>query len=111
MHTSQVYGIFPHSSVSKESAYKAGDPGSIPGLGRSPEEGNGNPLQCSCLENAMDRGAWLATAPGVARVRHHLAATPLPPGWGNKHQKMLMIPNSMYALHTIRQFFHLKKLS
>ena len=42
----------------KASAYNAGDPGSIPGLGRSPGEGNGNPLQYSCLENAMDRTAW-----------------------------------------------------
>ena len=45
----------------KASAYNAGDPGSIPGLGRSTGEGNGNPLRCSCLENPMDRGAWQAT--------------------------------------------------
>ena len=43
----------------------AGDAGWIPGLGRSPGEGNGNPLQCSCLENPMDRGAWWATVHGV----------------------------------------------
>ena len=49
---------FPDDSDSKESAYKAGDPGSILGLGRSPGEGNGNPLQYSCLENPMDGGAW-----------------------------------------------------
>ena len=49
---------FPRSSVSKESACSAGDPGSIPGSGRSPGEGNGNPLQDSCLENSMDRGVW-----------------------------------------------------
>ena len=55
------------------------DPGClIPGLGRSPGEGNGNPLQYSCLENPMDRGAWWATAHGVARVGHDLA-TKLPP--------------------------------
>ena len=42
-----------------------GDTSSIPGLGRSPGEGNGNPLQCSCLENPMDRGAWQATVYGV----------------------------------------------
>ena len=42
----------------KESACNAGDPGSIPGLGRSPDEGNGNPLQYSYLENSMDRGSW-----------------------------------------------------
>ena len=43
-----------------------GDPGSIPGLGRLPGEENGNPLQYSCLENSMDRGAWQATVHGVA---------------------------------------------
>ena len=53
-----------------ESDCNAGDPGSIPGSGRSPREGNGNPLQDSCLENSMDRGAWWATVHGVARVRH-----------------------------------------
>jgi len=47
----------PYSSVGKESACSAGDLGSIPGLERFPGEGNGNPLQCSCLENPMDRGA------------------------------------------------------
>ena len=51
----------------KVSAYNAGDPGSIPGLGRSTGEGNGNPLQYSCLENPMDRGAWQATVHGVAK--------------------------------------------
>ena len=51
----------------KASAYNAGDPGSIPGSGRSPGEGNGNPLQYSCLENPMDGGAWLATVHGVAK--------------------------------------------
>ena len=45
-------------SYGKESACNAGDPGSVPGLGRSPGEGNGNPLQYPCLENPMDRGAW-----------------------------------------------------
>jgi len=48
-----------------ESACKAGGPGSIPGSGRSPAEGNGNPLQYSCLENPMDGGAWWATVHGV----------------------------------------------
>ena len=54
--------------VSKESACNAGDPGSIPGSGGSPGKGNDNPLQYSCLENPMDRGAWPATVPGIARV-------------------------------------------
>ena len=70
-------GFLDSSSV-KESACNAGDPGSIPGLGRSPGEGNGNPLQYSCLENPMDRGAWRATTHGVARVGHDLATKPPP---------------------------------
>ena len=49
---------FPGGSDGKASVYNAGDPGSSPGLGRSPGEGNGNPLQYYCLENPMDRGAW-----------------------------------------------------
>ena len=52
--------------VVKNSSANAGDPGSISVLGRSPGEGNGNPLQYSCLENPMDRGAWWATVHGVA---------------------------------------------
>ena len=52
---------FPGGSEDKVSACNAGDLGSIPGLGRSPGEGNDNPLQYSCLENPMDRGAWQAT--------------------------------------------------
>ena len=64
--------------VGKESACNAGDPGSIPGLGRSPGEGNGNPLQYSYLENPTDRGAWQATVHGIARVGHDLATIPPP---------------------------------
>ena len=52
---------FPGGSDGKESACNAEDPGSIPGLGKSPGKGNGNPLQCPCLGNPMDRGAWRAT--------------------------------------------------
>ena len=51
----------------KESACNAGDPGSIPGSGRFPGEGNGNPLQYSCLKNSVDRGAWQATVHGVTK--------------------------------------------
>ena len=54
-------------SVGKESKCNAGDQGSIPGLGRSPREGSGNPLQYSCLENPMERVAWWATVRGVAK--------------------------------------------
>ena len=55
------YDALGHGSNGKESACKAGDPGSIPGSGKSPGEGNGYPAQYSCLENPMDRGAWRAT--------------------------------------------------
>ena len=51
----------------QETRPSAGNLGSTPGLGRSPGEGNGNPLQCSCLENPVDRGAWRATVHGVAK--------------------------------------------
>ena len=61
---------FPGSSAGKQSACNAGNPGSIPGLGRSPGEGNGYPLQYSCLENPMDREAWRATVHGICRVGH-----------------------------------------
>ena len=59
---------FPGGSDVKESVCNAGDLGSIPGLGRSPGEGNGNPLQYSCLENSMDRRAWWAMVHGVAKI-------------------------------------------
>ena len=62
--------VFPGDSEVKASARNAGELGSIPGLGRSPGEGNGNPLQYSCLENSMDGGAWWATVHGVAKVGH-----------------------------------------
>ena len=58
---------FPYSSVGKESACNAGDLNLIPGSGRSPGEGNGNPLQCPCLENPTDRGAEWAAVYGVAQ--------------------------------------------
>ena len=54
----QMTPLLMGGSEGKESAYNAGDLGSIPGLGRSAGEGNGTPLQCSCLENSMDEGAW-----------------------------------------------------
>ena len=59
--------VFPGDSDSKESACNAGGPGLIPGSGKSPGEGNGNPLHYSCLENPMDRGAWWATVHGLAK--------------------------------------------
>ena len=62
-----MYLGFPGGSDGKEFSYDAGDLGSIPGLGRSPGEGNGNPLQYSCLENPLDRRAWRAKVHGVAK--------------------------------------------
>ena len=64
---------FPGGSVGKEAAWNAGDPSSIPGWGRSPGEGNGSPLQYSCLENPMDRGAWWAIVHGVTKSRTQLS--------------------------------------
>ena len=58
---------FPDGSEVKNPAANAGDLGSIPGSGRSPGEGSGNPLQYSCLGNPMDRGAWQVTVHGVAK--------------------------------------------
>ena len=60
---------FPGRSDGKEFSCNPGDLGSILGVGRSPGEGNGYPLQYSCLENSMDRGAWWATIDGVAKNR------------------------------------------
>ena len=62
-----VHGLVSWWLGSKESACNAGDMGSIPGSGRSLGEGNGNPLQYSCLENPMDRGAWRAAVYGVSK--------------------------------------------
>ena len=70
---------FPRSSVSKASACNEGNQGLIPGWGRSSGEGNGSPLQYSCLENPMDRGAQQATIHEVTRVRHDLATKPPTP--------------------------------
>ena len=68
-----VHPGFAGGSDGKESACNAGDPGSIPGAGRSPGEGNGYPLQCSCLEIPMDRGAWQTTVHGVEKSQTWLS--------------------------------------
>ena len=62
-----IYFALPRWLSGKESAHNAGDAGFIPGSGRSPREGNGNPLYGSCLGNLLDRGAWWATVCGVAK--------------------------------------------
>ena len=66
-------GISLVAQMVKASAYNAGDPGLIPGSGRSPGEGNSNPFQYSCLENPMDGGAWWATVNGVAKSQTQLS--------------------------------------
>ena len=68
-----LYIQFPGGSDGKVSACNVGDLASIPRLGRYPGAGNGNPLQYSCLENSMDRGAWWATVHGVAKSRTQLS--------------------------------------
>ena len=65
--------VLGEAFANKASACNAGDLGSIPGSGRSPGEGNGNPLQYSCLEKPMDGGAWWATVHGVAKSRTRLS--------------------------------------
>ena len=64
---------FPAGSYGKESTCNVGDLGSIPGSGRSLGGGHGNPLQCSCLENPMGRGAWQATVHGVTKSQTRLS--------------------------------------
>ena len=71
--TSLAGGICPGGSEVKASACNAGDLGSIPESGISPGEGDGNPLQYSCVENPMDGGAWWATIHGVAKSRTRLS--------------------------------------
>ena len=101
---------FPGGSDSKESACNAGDSGSTPGSRRSPGEVNSKPLQYSCLENPMDRGAWWATPHGVVKDQTrlkqlslsltyppsgtalHKTATPLLPHPGPRHLLYLFIP-------------------
>ena len=65
---------FPCGSYGKESACNVGGPGLIPGSGKSPGEGNSNPLQYSCLENSKDRGAWLAIVHGIAESQTWLSS-------------------------------------
>ena len=69
---------FPGGSTVKNPPATAGDTGSIPGLGRSSGEGNGNPLQYSCLENPTDREAWQAAVHRVTKVRYDLVTKPPP---------------------------------
>ena len=79
---------FPGGTVVKNLPASAGDMDLIPGSGRSPGGGHGNPLQYSCLEKSMDRGTWRATVHEVTRVGHDLVTKP-PPQWFPKGQTSL----------------------
>ena len=72
LNMTELYG-FPWWLSGKESAYQADEVDSVPGLGRSPGGGNGNPIQYSCLRNLMDRGAWWATVHEVAKSQTRLS--------------------------------------
>jgi len=78
--SSLVAQLVKNPLAMQETACNAGDLGLIPGSGRSPGEGNDNPLQYSCLGNPMERGNWKATVHRVTRIGHDLA-TKLPPPW------------------------------
>ena len=95
------FHICLHSSVGKESACSTGDPGLIPGSGRSPGAGNGNPLQYSCLETPIDRGAWWATVHGVSWIRHDLATKPPPLTWqGRRYRSHNKLQWEPYKIHS-----------
>ena len=85
----------PGGSDGKESTCNAGDLGSIPGLGRSPEEGNGYPLQYSCLENSMDRGTWQATVHGVTKRQTSTQHT---------HTRMVYVNGKTSDIHGLENF-------
>ena len=93
---------FPGDSDGKASACSVGDLGLIPGSGRSPGEGNGNPLLYSCLENPMDREAWEATVHGVAKSRTQLS--------NFIHSLMLQHPDQSTLLSIIIHLFWILEL-
>ena len=94
----KYHKIIVGGSDSKESAYNVGDPGSIPGSGRSPGEGNGNPLQYSCLENSMDREAQWTTVHGVTKSQTQLS---------NEHFHFSFFHSVKQHLHYLLVFFSL----
>ena len=111
---------FPGGSLGKESACNVGNPGSILGLGRSPGEGTGNPLQYSCLENFMDRGAWWAPVHGVTKSQTRLNDWTLSPSplyysklvnisaeilCGTYHVATLHYEYCMHCVHYLTYFF------
>ena len=98
---------FPGGSHGKESACNGGDPGSIPGLGRSPREGNGNPLQYSCLENSIDREDWWAKSMDSQRVSHNWTTNT------HTHRSNTASTNCIFvaAIHCSVQFSSVQLLS
>ena len=79
----------PRGSDCKAPTHNEGDPGLIPGLGRSPAEGNGNALQYSCLENSIDGGAWWATVHWVAKSRTQLSNLTFTYYWNKRYTIIL----------------------
>ena len=96
--------LAPGGSEVKASACNAGDLGSIPGLGRSPGKGNGNPLQYSCLENPTDGGAWWATVHGVAKSWTQLSDFPF---FHSSGGRVALCPARPSTQHLgVRAWFH-----
>ena len=114
-HTLLVFD-FPGGSDGKASAYNVGDPGSIPGLGRSPGEENGNPLQYSSLGNPTDGGSWQATVHGVTKSRTRLRdftfflsflSTIKGPFWSADHLRIISHPTQLLARFPFMVFCYL----
>ena len=99
-----VFLGFPCGSAGKEPTCNAGDLGLIPGLGRSPGEGKGYPLQYSCLENPMDRGTWWATVHGVAESWTQLSVWEHTQGGGSKRILLWCMSNSVLPLFSSKSF-------
>ena len=102
-----IYAIVG-SSVNKESMCSAGDLGSIPGSGRSPEVGNGNPLQYSFWENPMDRETWRETVHVVTRVGHDLVTKPPLCYFSRFHKYALIYPSNPPPGHIRRENYNSK---
>ena len=100
---------FSCGSDGKESACNEGDPGSISGLGKSPGEGTGNPLQCSCLEKSMNRGAWRATVHGIAESDMTVWLTHCSKVWNLQVNLGTMITVNVYCLFLMLWNSRLKK--
>ena len=98
----QCCNSFPGGPVGEESACNVGDLGSIPGLGRSPGAGHGNPLQYSCPENPMDRGVWRAAVHGVVKSRTRLSKQT---EWFQVYRKVIPLCTHIYPLF-LRFFSH-----